>query len=70
MVWIDYQPKKSLLVVVSGRPNLMLAQIHVFGPYSLDLLDLTLTIWPKCTRHLLTELLYNSVNWVLASGHL
>ena len=45
MVWIDYLSKKSLLVVsgewVGGRPNLMLAQVQVFGPKSLDLLDLT-----------------------------
>ena len=31
MVWSDYLPKKSLVVVVvSGRPNLMLAQVQVF----------------------------------------
>ena len=45
MVCSDYLPKKSLLVVVvvsgGGRPNLMLAQVQVFGPQSLDLLDLT-----------------------------
>ena len=39
MVWRHYLPKKSLLVVVSGRPNLVLSP----GPglWSLDLLDLT-----------------------------
>ena len=38
MVWNDYLPKKSLLVVGGGggRPNLMLAQVQV-----LDLLELT-----------------------------
>ena len=43
MVWSDYLPKKSLLVGgwVSGGPNLVLAQVQVFGPQSLDLLDLT-----------------------------
>ena len=30
---------------VGGRPNLVLAQVQVFGPKSLDLLDLTWT-WP------------------------
>ena len=37
MVWNDYPPKKSLVVLVvvvvgGGRPNLMLAQVQVFGP--------------------------------------
>ena len=44
MVWSDYLPTKSLLVGGGGgggRPNLVLAQVQVFGPYSLDLLDLT-----------------------------
>ena len=46
MVWSDHLPKKSLLGgggewVVSGRPNLVLAQVQVFGPKSLDLMDLT-----------------------------
>ena len=44
LVWTNYPAKKSLLVVsewVGGRPKLMLAQVQVFGPYSLDLLDLT-----------------------------
>ena len=30
-----------MVVVVSGRPNLVLAQVQVFGPWSLDLFDLT-----------------------------
>ena len=39
MVWSDYLPKKSLLGggewwVVSGRPNLVLAQVQVFGPWT------------------------------------
>ena len=46
MVWIHYLPKKNLMVVsgwVGGRPNqiLVLAQAQVFGPLSLDLLDLS-----------------------------
>ena len=38
MVWTLYLPKKSLLGggggewVVGGRPNLVLAQVQVFGP--------------------------------------
>ena len=35
--------------VVGGRPNLVLAQVQVFGPLSLDLLDLTWDLtwtWP------------------------
>ena len=47
MVWTHYPPKKSLLggewwVVGGDRPNLMLAQVQVIGPYSLDRLDLDL----------------------------
>ena len=37
MVLIDYLPKKSLVVVVGGRPNLMLAQVQVLGPFGPDL---------------------------------
>ena len=47
MVWRDDLPKKSLLGgwvgewVGGDRPNLMLAQVQVFSPGTLDLMDLT-----------------------------
>ena len=40
MVWSDYLPKKSLLVG-GGEWVAVLAQVQVFGPWTLDLLDLT-----------------------------
>ena len=39
MVWTHYLAKKSC--GGGGRPNLMLAQVHVFGALVLGLLDLT-----------------------------